>query len=65
MGIMDAFKEEDRLEITVSQLIQTLDARARAETDFNTAMAMLREQIEPEKILRVYGIKSKEESTDD
>lgn len=61
MGIMDAFKEEDRLEITVSQLIQTLDARARAEADFNTTMAMLREQIEPEKILRVYGIKNNEE----
>ena len=65
MGLMDAFGAEDRVEITVSQLIKTLDERARAEANFNTAMAMCREEIDPEKILRVYGIKSKEENTDD
>lgn len=65
MGLMDAFGAEDRVEITVSQLIKTLDERARAEANFNTAMAMCREGIDPEKILGVYGIKGKEENTDD
>lgn len=65
MGLIDAFSAEDRVEITVSQLIRTLDERARAEVNFNTAMAMCREGIDPEKILKVYGIKSEEENTDD
>lgn len=63
MGLMDAFNAEDRVEITVAQLIRTLDARARAESDFDTAMAMCREGIDPEKILKVYGIKSNEKNT--
>lgn len=65
MGLMDAFSAEDRVEITVAQLIRTLDERARAEANFDTAMAMCREGIDPEKILKVYGIKSKEENADD
>lgn len=65
MGFVDAFSAEDRVEITVSQLIRTLDERARAESNFNTAMAMCREGIDPEKILKIYGIKSKEENSDD
>lgn len=63
MGIMDAFSAEDRVEITVSQLIRTLDERARAEANFNTAMAMCREGIDLEKILKVYGINSNEKNT--
>lgn len=61
MGLMDAFGAEDRVEITVAQLIKTLDERARAETNFCTAMAMLREGVDPEKILRVYNMEKKEE----
>lgn len=65
MGLIDAFSAEDRVEITVAQLIRTLEARTKAETDFNTAMAMCREGIDPEKILKIYGIKSKEENSND
>ena len=61
MGLMDAFGAEDRVEITVAQLIKTLDERARAESNFNTAMAMTREGIEPEKILRVFEMEKKED----
>lgn len=46
--------------ITVSQLIKMLDERARAESNFNTAMAMTREGIDPEKILRVFNMEKKE-----
>lgn len=60
MGFVDAFSAEDRVEITVSQLIKMLDERARAESNFNTAMAMTREGIDPEKILRVFNMEKKE-----
>ena len=56
MGLMDAFSAENRVEITVAQLIKILDERARAEANFNTAMAMVREGIDPKKILRVYDV---------
>lgn len=57
MGLMDAFGAEDRVEITVAQLIKMLDERARAESNFDVTMAMLREGIDPEKILKVYEVK--------
>lgn len=60
MGFVDAFSAEDRVEITVSQLIKMLDERARAESNFNTSMAMTREGIDPEKILRVFNMEKKE-----
>lgn len=65
MGFVDAFSAEDRVEITVSQLIKMLDERARAESNFCTAMAMTREGIDPEKILRVFNMEKKEENSDD
>lgn len=61
MGLIDAFNAEDRVEITVAQLIKTLDERASAESNFNTAMAMTREGIDPEKILRVFDMEKKED----
>lgn len=60
MGIMDAFSAEDRVEITVAQLIKLLDERARAESNFKIAMAMTRERIDLEKILRVFDMEKKE-----
>ena len=69
MGLMDAFGAEDRVEITVAQLIKVLDERARAEADFNTIMAMCSEGIDHKKILKIYGtiygIKSTEENSND
>lgn len=56
MGLIDAFSAEDRVEITVAQLIKILDERARAEANFNITMAMVREGIDPKKILRVYDV---------
>ena len=55
MGIIDAFSAEDRVEITVRELIETIDARANAECKFYIAMDMLRQGIRPETVLAVFG----------
>lgn len=55
MGLIDVFGAEERVEITVAQLIRILDERARAESNFDVTMAMLREGVDPEKILKVYN----------
>lgn len=61
MGLMDAFGAETRVEITVRELIQLLDERARAEADFNTAMAMLREGVSSKTVRAVFGLEPKSE----
>lgn len=53
-GIMDAFSKEDRAEITVSQLIEILDDRARAKANFGIAIKMCNEGIAPATIARVF-----------
>ncbi|MBP3573240.1 MAG: hypothetical protein J6J71_01370 [Prevotella sp.] len=55
---MDAFGAEDRVEITTRELIAMLDERAKAETAFNVAMAMLREGVKPETVRAVFGLKN-------
>lgn len=60
MGLMDAFGAETRVEITVSALNALLKARAKAETDFNAAMVMLREGVDPETVRAVFGFEPKE-----
>lgn len=55
MGIMDAFSKEDRLELTVSQLIELIDDRAIAESKFNIAMNMCREGLPADTITKVFG----------
>lgn len=54
MNIMDAFSKEDRTEITISQLIEILDNRARAEANFDIAIKMCNEGIAPATIARVF-----------
>lgn len=56
MGLIDAFGAETRVEITVRELIALLNERARAEANFTTAMAMLRECVSPETVRAVYGL---------
>lgn len=58
MGLMDAFSSEDRLELTVSQLIAILEAKANALEDFNTAMAMCSNGISSDVILKVFSTKN-------
>lgn len=65
MGLIDAFSAEDRVEITVSQLIKVLNERARAETNFNTAIAMIREGVPSDIICRVFNAKEMEENSND
>ena len=60
MGLMDAFGAECRVEITVRELIATLDKKAKAEAGFNVAMDMLREGVAPETVRAVFGFKPKE-----
>ncbi|MBP3796457.1 MAG: hypothetical protein J6I46_01605 [Ruminococcus sp.] len=60
MGLMDAFGAECRVEITVRELIATLDEKAKAEAGFNVAMDMLREGVAPETVRAVFGFKPKE-----
>ena len=61
MGLMDAFGAEARVEITVRELTALLEARAKAETDFNAAMVMLREGVEPETVRAVFGLEKEKE----
>ena len=61
MGLMDAFGAETRVEITVRELNALLEARAKAETDFNAAMVMLREGVEPETVRAVFGLEKEKE----
>lgn len=56
MGLMDAFGAETRVEITVRELIQVLDERAKAEANFDIAMAMLREGVSPKTVRAVFGL---------
>ena len=60
MGLMDAFSAEDRVEITVKELITILDARAKAESAFDITMNMLREGVSPKTVRAVFGYKPKE-----
>lgn len=61
MGLVDAFGAETRVEITVRELIALLDKRARAEANFTTAMAMLREGVSPETVRAVYALIEEED----
>ena len=61
MGLMDAFGAEARVEITVRELNALLEARAKAETDFNAAMVMLREGVEPDVVRAVFGLEKEKE----
>ena len=61
MGLMDAFGAETRVEITVRELNALLGARAKAEADFNAAMVMLREGVEPETVRAVFGLEKEKE----
>lgn len=58
MGLIDAFSAEDRVEITTRELITILNERAKAETAFNVAMAMLREGVKPKTVRAVFGLKN-------
>lgn len=40
MGIMDAFSKEDRVQLTVTQLISLIDSRAVAEAKLNLMLRM-------------------------
>lgn len=60
MGLIDAFSSEDRLELTVSQLITILERKANAVEDFNTAMAMCANNIPSDLIIKVFSTKNKE-----
>lgn len=53
--ILDAFTKEDRTEITVSQLIQLIDERARAEAKADILLRMCRNGIASEDIAGVFG----------
>ena len=59
MGLMDAFGAETRVEITVRELIQLLDERAKAEANFDIAMAMLREGVSSKTVRAVFGLEPK------
>ncbi|GEM_PF-6210911 len=61
MGLMDAFGAETRVEITVRELTALLDGKAKAEADFNAAMVMLREGVEPETVRAVFGLEKEKE----
>lgn len=61
MGLVDAFSAEARVEITVRELIALLDERTRAQADFTTTMAMLREGVSPETVRAVYGLSKEDE----
>ena len=52
--ILDAFSKEDRTEITISQLIQLIDDRARAEAKADILLTMCRNGIAPEDIAGVF-----------
>lgn len=52
--ILDAFSKEDRTEITVSQLIQLIDDRARAEAKADIILRMCRNGITSEDIVGVF-----------
>lgn len=56
MGLMDAFGAETRVEITVRELTALLKGKAKAEADFNAAMVMLREGVDPETVRAVFGL---------
>lgn len=60
MGLMDAFGAETRVEITVRELNALLKGKAKAEADFNAAMVMLREGVDPETVRAVFGFEPKE-----
>ena len=61
MGLMDAFGAETRVEITVRELTALLDGKAKAEADFNAAMVMLREGVDPETVRAVFGLEKEKE----
>lgn len=61
MGLMDAFGAETRVEITVRELTALLKGNAKAEADFNAAMVMLREGVEPETVRAVFGLEKEKE----
>lgn len=52
--ILDAFSKEDRTEITISQLIQLIDDRARAEAKADILLRMCRTGIAPEDIAGMF-----------
>ena len=52
--ILDAFSKEDRTEITVSQLIQLIDDRARAEARADIMLRMCRNGIASEDIAGIF-----------
>ncbi|MBQ6034547.1 MAG: hypothetical protein IJL33_03515 [Ruminococcus sp.] len=60
MGLMDAFGAETRVEITVRELTALLKGKAKAEADFNAAMVMLREVVDPETVRAVFGFEPEE-----
>ena len=61
MGLMDAFGAETRVEITVRELTALLKGKAKAEADFNAAMVMLREGVDPETVRAVFGLEKEKE----
>ena len=61
MGLMDAFGAETRVEITVRELTALLKGKAKAEADFNAAMVMLREGVEPDVVRAVFGLEKEKE----
>lgn len=63
MGLMDAFGAETRVEITVRELTALLDGKAKTEADFNAAMVMLREGVEPDVVRAVFGLEKEKEPT--
>lgn len=61
MGLMDAFGAETRVEITVRELTALLKGKTKAEADFNAAMVMLREGVEPDVVRAVFGLEKEKE----
>jgi hypothetical protein len=54
-GLIEAFKPDDRVEITVSQLITLIEAKAKSEAAFYNAMEMLKAGVTADVILKVFG----------
>ncbi|MBO5557768.1 hypothetical protein [Ruminococcus sp.] len=61
MGLMDAFGAETRVEITVRELNALLKGKAKAEADFNAAMVMFREGVDPKTVRAVFGLEKEKE----
>ncbi len=54
-GLIEAFKPDDRVEITVSQLITMIETKAKSEAAFYNAMEMLKAGVTADVILKVFG----------